>query len=112
MDNRQGGFYAFNFTTGLYIKRRSTTPLPTPQRVIDKVTQLAELQNAPEGLIFGDRTNALCLDDPVTDLNNDSDSDDRYASDPDYSDHPSENDDNESQIIGVTDDDGEFLDSQ
>ena len=78
MDNRQGEFYAFNLTTGLYIKRRSSTPLPTPPRVIDKVTQLAELENSPEGLIFGDRTNALCLDDLVTDLNNDSDSDDGY----------------------------------
>ena len=60
----------------------------------------------------------LRLDDLAADLNTDSDNDDGYVSDPDYSDHPSENDDNDSQITGVTDDDDdddddeEFFDSQ
>jgi len=35
--NRQGGFYALDLTTGQRIKRRSATPIPTPQSVIDKV---------------------------------------------------------------------------
>ena len=100
--NRQGGFYALNLTT--------VTPLPTPQSVIDKLSQLAKHKNAPEGLVFGDRTNAMLLDDLAADLNADSDNDDDYASDPDYSDRPSANDDN-SQITGVmdNDDDDDFF---
>jgi len=52
----------------------------------------------------------LLFDDLAADLNDDSDNDD-YASDPDYPDHPSENDDGNSQITGVMDDD-EFFDTQ
>jgi len=44
IENRQSGFYALNLTTGQRIKRYSTTPLPTPQSVIDKVTQFSNLR--------------------------------------------------------------------
>ena len=42
--NRQGEFYALNLSTVQHIKRLSVTPLPTPQSVTDKVTQLAVMK--------------------------------------------------------------------
>ncbi len=68
----------------------------------------------PLKAFFGDRTNTLLLDDLAADLNADRDYDDDYASDPDYSDHPSENDDNNSHVTRVIDydDDAEFFNSQ
>ena len=42
--NRQGEFYALNLSIVQHIKRPSVTPLPTPQSVTDKVTQLAVMK--------------------------------------------------------------------
>ena len=79
--NIQGGFYALNLSTGQQIKRFRATTLPVSDAIITRVHQLAEAENAPQGLSFGDRDNNTTIHD----LSIDNNPEDDDASDRDYS---------------------------
>ena len=61
--NRQGGFFVFDLSTGRRVHRMHGTPAPMTDSVISRVEEIADAQDAPDGLIFGDSNNNQTMDD-------------------------------------------------
>ena len=72
--NRQGSYYFLSLASGRVITRNHATPLPMPQEVIQRVSDLAAAQQMQPGLAFGNRDNrVLWLDDENILINEDDD---------------------------------------
>ena len=62
VDNLQGGHELLNLHTGHTIKRRSVTPVPITQNVIDLVHALATQQGMPDGIKITSKTGVILYD--------------------------------------------------
>ena len=81
--------------SGARITRTRWTPLPMPKEVIQRVSEIGQLQGAPTTLTFGDR-HAREIEDNLTDL-------DDYSDDGSY--QPSESSDDDDNFVSDDDDD-------
>jgi hypothetical protein len=81
--NEQGGHYFYSLSTGRRINRNRWTALPMPNKVIERVHNLARQAKANLGLLFTDRhgTPIEDVDDPDDDDDESYDPDDDSTSD-------------------------------
>jgi hypothetical protein len=82
-------------SSGARITRTRWTPLPMPKEVIQRVSEISQLQGAPMTCTFGDR-HAREIEDNLTDL-------DDYSDDGSY--QPSESSNDDDDAISSNDDD-------